>query len=134
MSFLFMRNKFKLIPGIPKINLNFYHETKSNTNILLWLTLLHYYHKRVYSTSLPATECLPFPVEDVEAYEELKDNENVPTKFIAYLGVARSHGNRRSRDSPLFPIRIWNVQKRVINNLPRTKNSVEGFQSALRYC
>ena len=57
MSLLYMRKKFKLIPGILTIKLNLHHETNSNANILKWLTFLHHYHKRICSTSLPAMGC-----------------------------------------------------------------------------
>ncbi|CAM2704854.1 unnamed protein product [Rotaria socialis] len=31
---------------------------------------------------------------------------------------------------PLFPIEIWNVYDRTVVNLPRSNNSIEGWQNA----
>ena len=46
-----------------------------------------------------------------------------------YIGRLRRL-NRRSQ--PFFPIRLWNMYDRVINNLPRTNNSVEGWHHAFQ--
>ena len=51
-----------------------------------------------------------------------------------YIGKRLPNGSRRI---PLFPIRLWNVFTRVIDQQPRTNNCVEGwhngFQSSLSY-
>ena len=39
---------------------------------------------------------------------------------------------RTRRENPLYPVSFWNAIKRVDEDLPRTNNVVEGFQSPLR--
>ena len=39
---------------------------------------------------------------------------------------------RRRRETPPFPIEFWNVRERVLNDLPRANNAVEGFHNALQ--
>ena len=79
------------------------------------------------------------PLADVEeAYEELTDDDEIPGEFISYfdvnyMGVVRGHGRRRRRERPLFPMTIWNVNSRVVNNLPRTNNALEGYHSSLKF-
>ena len=36
------------------------------------------------------------------------------------------------RDTPLFPVKLWNVRERLFNDLPKSNNSVEGFHQALK--
>jgi len=78
------------------------------------------------------------PLEDVvDAFELLSDDEVIPAEFItyfegAYIGIQRGRGERRRRVEPLFPIEVWNVRERTLNDQPRTNNAVEGFHSALR--
>ncbi|XP_066947085.1 uncharacterized protein [Macrobrachium rosenbergii] len=77
-------------------------------------------------------------VADVEeAYEELTDDDEIPGEFISYfgvnyMGVVRGHGRRRRREPPLFPMELWNVNNRIVNNLPRTNNALEGYHSSLK--
>jgi hypothetical protein len=51
-----------------------------------------------------------------------------------FIGRPDRRGNRQSQ---IFPLTLWNVNQRVVESLPRTINSVEGwhcgFQSSL-YC
>ena len=35
--------------------------------------------------------------------------------------------NETTRKAPLFPIELWNVNKRVIEDLPRTNNPIESW-------
>ncbi|XP_068246463.1 uncharacterized protein [Palaemon carinicauda] len=78
------------------------------------------------------------PTEDVgEAYEELIDDDEIPSELITYfdvtfMGVVRGRGARRRRDSPIFPIDVWNVNERILQDLPRTNNAAEGFHSAIK--
>ena len=78
------------------------------------------------------------PVEDVEeAYEDLIDDEEIPAEFISYfdltyIGVVRGRGARRRRESPTFPIAVWNVNQHILQDLPRTNNAAEGFHSAIK--
>ena len=50
-----------------------------------------------------------------------------------FIGRPDRRGNRRS---PIFALTLWNVNQRVVESLPRTNNSVEGwhcgFQSSLQ--
>lgn len=50
-----------------------------------------------------------------------------------FIGRPDRRGNRRN---PLFPLTLWNINQRVVEALPRTNNSVEGwhcgFQSSLQ--
>ncbi|CAI9738575.1 Hypothetical predicted protein [Octopus vulgaris] len=72
------------------------------------------------------------PVEDVEeVYGELKDDEEVPAEFIAnfdltYIEVVRGCGARQRRGPPTFPITVWNVNQRMLQDLPRTNNAAVG--------
>ena len=79
------------------------------------------------------------PTKDVEkAYEELIDNKKIPSEFIAYfdltyMGVVRGRGARQRRDPPIFPLAIWNISERFLQDLPRTNNAAEGFHSAIKH-
>ena len=73
-----------------------------------------------------------------EAYEKLTDDDEIPGEFISYfdvnyIGVMRGRGNRRRREPPLFPIELWNVNMRIVNNLPRPNNALEGYHSSLKF-
>jgi len=50
-----------------------------------------------------------------------------------FIGWPDRRGNRRNT---VFPLTLWNVNRRVVESLPRTNNSVEGwhcgFQSSLQ--
>ena len=41
-----------------------------------------------------------------------------------FIGRPDRRGNRRSQ---IFPLTLWNVNQRVVESLPRTNNSVEGW-------
>ncbi|CAI9717560.1 Hypothetical predicted protein [Octopus vulgaris] len=77
-------------------------------------------------------------VQDVEeVYEELIDDEKIPAEFIAYfdltyIDVVRRRGARRRKEPPTFPIAVWNVNQRILQDLPITNNAEEGFHSAGR--
>ncbi|XP_068205181.1 uncharacterized protein [Palaemon carinicauda] len=80
-----------------------------------------------------------YPVADVEeAYEDLTDDDEIPGEFISYfdvnyMGVVRGHGRKRRREPPLFPMALWNVNSRDVNNLPRTNNALKGYHSSLKF-
>ena len=77
-------------------------------------------------------------IDDVcDAFEEMTEDDDIPVEFIiyfeaTYIGVLRGRGARRRRDAPLFLIELWNMRDRVLNNLPKSNNSVERFHNALR--
>ncbi len=78
------------------------------------------------------------PPEDVvDPFELRSDDEAVPAEFISYLestyiGIQLGRGELRRRIEPLFPIDVWNVPERDLNDQPRINNTVESFHSALR--
>ncbi|KII61182.1 hypothetical protein RF11_11267 [Thelohanellus kitauei] len=90
-------------------------------------------------TAIKSPAALAFcPEEEViSSFELLEDRLNL-SNFIqrvqslyhyfedAYIG----RFNRRNRSIPPFPIPIWNQYNRVIENQPRTNNSVEGWHRA----
>ena len=39
---------------------------------------------------------------------------------------------RRRREPPTFPIAVWNVNQRILQDLPRTNNAAEGFHSTIK--
>ena len=41
---------------------------------------------------------------------------------------------RGRRNDPLFPLNFWNVTDRVVNNLSRTTNGVEGWHNKFNRC
>ena len=77
------------------------------------------------------------PAEEVtDAFEELSEDEQLPMEFIIYFEltyIGPIRGRRRRREAPLYPIAFWNMRNRVIDKLPRTNNSLEGFHSALKH-
>ena len=78
------------------------------------------------------------PIEDVvNGFLDLSDDEDIPTEFLVYfettyIGTVRGRGYRQRRETPQFPIELWNVRERVLNDLPRSNNAVEGFHNALQ--
>ena len=44
-----------------------------------------------------------------------------------FIGGLRANTRVGARKPALFPAKIWNVYERVLDNLPRTNNSVEGW-------
>ena len=82
----------------------------------------------------PALSALP--IEDVtEVFEALIDediDEKLPAAYISYFEnnyIGQKRRNRRL--TPTFPIEIWNVRDRILNDNPRTNNAIEGFHSGL---
>ena len=79
------------------------------------------------------------PVDDVvQAYEELLDtvyfvdNEELLEDFLDYfettwIGKKRRHSHR---GEPTFAIKLWNNYDYIKNDLPRTNNFVEGWNSS----
>ena len=77
------------------------------------------------------------PEHVVTSFEELSDDEEVPAEFVAYfestyIGILRGRGANQRRDRPSFPVEMWNVRARTLDDMPRTNNAAEGFHSALR--
>ena len=47
-----------------------------------------------------------------------------------YIGLPETPGSKK-RVVPLFPKETWNVTKRVLENLPRSNNSIESWHKAM---
>ena len=88
---------------------------------------------------LPAIAFVPV-TDAVDAFDTLVDvgypdrAEPIVNYFEDnFIGRPDRRGNRRK---PVFPLTLWNVNQRVVESLPRTNNSVEGwhcgFQSSLQ--
>ena len=80
---------------------------------------------------LTALAFLP-PNDVIEAYEDLIDDDDFSNDLITYfdvtyIGVAKGRADRRRRQNPMFPISVWNVRQRVLEDLPRTNNPLESF-------
>ena len=55
---------------------------------------------------------------------------NIAKYFVNYsIGKKLPHNTRRI---PTFPIRLWNMHTRILNNMPRTNNCVEGWHNAFK--
>jgi hypothetical protein len=93
-----------------------------------------YTHDKEIRVAFRAMQCLAFvPKNDVVfAFKEL--SKTVPAQFQCmldyleefYIGklIGKSKNNRQE---PLFPIAIWNVHDRVMNDTHRTNNSLESW-------
>lgn len=98
-------------------------------------------------------QCLWRKVQELHLAEDYRNNESfvpkedVITAFDGLIAICpqnmdliidywedtyigRQRRNRRA--VPKFPISIWNVHDRVLNDLPRTNNSVEGWHRAFQ--
>lgn len=83
---------------------------------------------------LPALAFIPIDhvVEAFEKLEDLASNEIMPVIDYfedTYIGRLR---RRRQRAQPTFPVDVWNVYNNVQNSLPRTNNSVEGWNRKIQ--
>jgi hypothetical protein len=82
-------------------------------------------------------KCLAFvPVDDVikafTCIKELADNQldDFMNYFEnTYIGK-KKNAESTKRQVPMFPIRLWNVYDRVLNDEPRTNNGIEAWHSA----
>lgn len=79
---------------------------------------------------LPASQVL-------DAFLCLTSDDSVPIEFVTYfevtyIGAERGPRNNRQRVPGLFPISLWNVHQRTLNDEPRTNNSIEAFHNALQ--
>ena len=70
------------------------------------------------------------PVNDiVESFETFSDNiPEVAQPVVDYFeDTYIGRQQRRGRRNPRFPHTMWSIHERVVNNLPRTNNNVEGW-------
>ena len=82
---------------------------------------------------IPALAFLPINnvAEAFETLEEVMPAEAQPILDYfedTYIGRLR----RRNRRAPWFPISMWNMHERVILDLPRTNNSIEGWHNHIQ--
>ncbi|CAF2040298.1 unnamed protein product [Rotaria magnacalcarata] len=75
------------------------------------------------------------PVADViKAYSFLIsdfDNEDNPLfNYFERVWVGQKKGRGSRRSKPKFSLQLWNIYKRVIHDLPRSNNAVEGWHHA----
>ena len=92
-----------------------------------------------FNTKVKCLMALAFipPSDIIDAFIELVDDDDLPQELVAYfemhyIGGERGRGSRRRRVSPTFPIELWNVYQRTLDQLANTNNGVEGFHSALQ--
>ena len=82
---------------------------------------------------IPALAFLPINnvVEAFETLEEVMPAEAQPIlDYFEYTSIGRLR--RRNRRAPWFPISMWNMHERVILDLPRTNNSIEGWHNHIQ--
>ena len=77
------------------------------------------------------------PADVVESFLKLTPNELIPIELVSYfdvvyIGAKRGPRNKRTRSTPLFPVELWNVHERTLENQFRTYNSIEAFHKALQ--
>ena len=103
-----------------------------------WLKV-RYQSDCAFNTKVKCLMALAFiPLSDIiDAFIELVDDDDLPQELVAYfemhyIGGERGRGSRRRRVSPTFPIELWNVYQRTLDQLANTNNGVEGFHNALQ--
>lgn len=72
------------------------------------------------------------PVDDiVMAFEQLYDSEIFPSEAESVINYFEDtwigRPNRKQRKPPQYPYELWNLYQTVLDDLPRTNNSVEGW-------
>ena len=88
---------------------------------------------RVHVKMLLSLSYIPLP-DVIAAFEELSGNSPAKQDPIIdfwednYIGRLR----RNRRGNSKFPLPIWNVYNRILEDLPRTNNSVEGWHRAFQ--
>ena len=75
------------------------------------------------------------PVDVIAAFETLLDNIPADLEplvdYFEDTWIGRPH-RRGQRRNPMFSIDVWSIYDRVIDGLPRTNNSIEGWHSAFQ--
>jgi len=79
-----------------------------------------------------ALSYIPLP-DVIAAFEELSGNSPPELDpIIDYWEDNYIALRRNRRGNPRFPLPIWNVYNRILEDLPRTNNSVEGWHRAFQ--
>lgn len=89
------------------------------------------------ATNLRMVAALAFvpEVDVVQAFNDLKTHCSLVERpvldyfEITYIGTPRRGGRHRGLNRPTFPIDLWNMHDRVLMNLPRTNNHLEGWHN-----
>ncbi|CAI9729249.1 Hypothetical predicted protein [Octopus vulgaris] len=86
-----------------------------------------------FNTKVKCLMALAFipPLNTVDAFIELVDDNDLPQERVAYFEKHSTSGERR-KVPPTFPIGLWNMYERTLNQLANTNNGVEGFHNALQ--
>ena len=73
-------------------------------------------------------------LKDYRKMKDIASNSEQSTRGILSIAIGEMNSvlPDLSRRTPLFPIRIWNLHRRVNSRLARTNNSVEGWQNAFK--
>ena len=70
------------------------------------------------------------PVQDVIlAFDELCNHCGIDEQSVLDYFETNYIGELRRGLLPLFPHELWNMHNRVLNELPRTNNSLEGWHT-----
>ena len=94
-----------------------------------------------FNTKVKCLMALAFipPPDTIGAFTELVDDDDLQQKLVAYFEThymeagGRGRGPRRRRVPPTFPMGLWNVYERTLNQLANTNNGVEGFHNGCKH-
>lgn len=94
----------------------------------------HFNNNKQFRDSFHFLQALAFvpPSFVVDAFAFIKQQCPAPFKLMCsyfeqfYIGRLK-RDSKTFRDVPWFPIELWNVYDRVLQNLPRTNNSIESW-------
>ena len=91
---------------------------------------------RLFCKMLTSLAFIP-EADVIAAYEALMDSmpaENLEplTDYFEDTWIGRPQRRGRQRRNPSYPISVWSIYDRVIDGLPRTNNSVEGWHNAFQ--
>ncbi|KAI6656654.1 hypothetical protein LOD99_11261 [Oopsacas minuta] len=97
-----------------------------------------YQQDRDLALKLKMLPCLAFvpEIDVIDCFNILMHEYPQSGKTVAkyfednYIGKQLPNGSRRT---PPFPIRVWNMHQRVMDRIPRTNNSVEGWHNAFSH-
>src|SRR6218665_2067729 len=96
-----------------------------------------YQEEEDFSISVRMIPALAFvPIHDVvrvfEALQEATSDADILQLLDFFEDTYLGRSRRRGRASPLFSHEIWSVHNRVVNDLPRTNNNVEGWNRKMQ--
>ena len=65
-------------------------------------------------------------------FSKLLEMSSLQLEYQFYFGenvIGTLLPGQQQRRTPRFPIALWNINERVVNNLPTTNNHVEGWHN-----